>query len=224
MGYTRFLSALADPWIAYQGAVDTAVAALVGRSALYSFSIEPSLIVQTKDVTSDIQAGIGSEWRGVLADSTLERILRDEGHAVPDPIFDIEHLDPAVLYRPRPKSWTAALPTRAAAPPAALTSAPPLVKSKWSAQHRPGAGEVEKSRSVLGAARKVGATMGGVPLSEASSAGLFDPPVDSEAVVSEREGHEMIRMIKEVRTGVGARVEPSAVKEDVGGGRTSGGR
>ena len=78
MGYTRFLSALADPWIAYQGAVDTAVAALVGRSALYSFSIEPSLIVQTKDVTSDIQAGIGSEWRGVLADSTLERILRDE--------------------------------------------------------------------------------------------------------------------------------------------------
>lgn len=211
-GYARFLSALADPWIAYQGAVDTAVAALVGRSALYSFSIEPSLIVQTKDVTSDIQTGIGSEWRGVLADSTLERILRDEGQEISEPVFDIDHLDPAVMYRPRPKSWTAALPTRGAAPPLAIPSPPPLAKSKWSPQHLVGVEGVGKSRTALAAARKAEVTTGGLPLDESSPGGSLGPPVVEEIVVPVKEVPESKKMVKEVR--IGGKVAASMAEED----------
>ncbi|GAA5872040.1 hypothetical protein JCM3774_006589 [Rhodotorula dairenensis] len=44
-----------------------------------SFSVVPPLIVQRKDGPSDLQSGTGSRWRGLLRDSTVERIKRDEG-------------------------------------------------------------------------------------------------------------------------------------------------
>lgn len=43
-----------------------------------SFSVVPPLIVQRKDGPSDLQSGTGSRWRGLLRDSTVERIRRDE--------------------------------------------------------------------------------------------------------------------------------------------------
>lgn len=124
-GALKVFSKMSDPWVAAQGAVDVGMPSLISRKAINSyvrhdrsfsrhissscaflrprssFSVEPSIIIQTKDVPSDLQLGIGSEWRGVLADSTMERIWRDDGLEVPAPVFDAAHLDPAVMYRGR---------------------------------------------------------------------------------------------------------------------------
>ncbi|KAJ8291802.1 hypothetical protein OF846_005048 [Rhodotorula toruloides] len=84
-GATHLRRVLSDPWTAYQTAIDTAYAALIMRGGLNSFSVEPPLIVQAKTLASDVHPGLGSKWRGRLADSTLERIMRDEGLDVPEP-------------------------------------------------------------------------------------------------------------------------------------------
>lgn len=84
-GAAHLRRVLSDPWTAYQTAIDTAYAALIMRGGLNSFSVEPPLIVQAKTLASDVHPGLGSKWRGRLADSTLERILRDEGLDVLEP-------------------------------------------------------------------------------------------------------------------------------------------
>ncbi|ORY87454.1 hypothetical protein BCR35DRAFT_338770 [Leucosporidium creatinivorum] len=109
LGASSLHAALSDPWLAYQAPIDVALAALVARESLNSFSLQPPLIIQSKDLFFDISPGItskkgtsreaggGNVYGGQLADSTWERILRDEGHRVLDPVFNPN--DPAVNYR-----------------------------------------------------------------------------------------------------------------------------
>ncbi|GAA5865052.1 hypothetical protein JCM8547_007695 [Rhodosporidiobolus lusitaniae] len=98
-GASRVLSLLLNPWTAYQTAVDTAVPSFISFGALNSFSVEPPLIIQRKDGPSDIQAGIGSKWRGLLMDSTIERIRRANGEEVWEDVYDENALDPATVFR-----------------------------------------------------------------------------------------------------------------------------
>lgn len=65
-----------------------------------AFSMEPPVIIQSKELSSDIQEGIGSTWRGLLADSTWDRILRDEGQYVKQLNWDDIKSDPAIKPRP----------------------------------------------------------------------------------------------------------------------------
>lgn len=61
------------------------------------YSIDPPLVIQAKDLDSDIQPGKGSKWRGRLADSTLDRIWRDQGKQVQQVPWEVEwETDPAV--------------------------------------------------------------------------------------------------------------------------------
>ena len=75
---------MSEPWSAYQAPVDNAIPTLMKTGDLtQAFSVDPPLIIQSKDSPSDIQPGTGSSWRGLLSDSTLDRIWRDEGKEVP---------------------------------------------------------------------------------------------------------------------------------------------
>lgn len=65
-----------------------------------AYSMEPPVIIQSKELASDIQDGLGSNWRGLLADSTWDRILRDEGHDVKQLTYDDTKYDPAIKARP----------------------------------------------------------------------------------------------------------------------------
>lgn len=56
-------------------------------------------MIQRKDGPSDIQAGIGSKWRGLLMDSTVDRIRRADGEKVVEPAYDEANLDPATVFR-----------------------------------------------------------------------------------------------------------------------------
>ncbi|GAA5989023.1 hypothetical protein JCM10908_006274 [Rhodotorula pacifica] len=105
-GAHRLLQAMLDPWSAFSTAVDLVIPSLLhiqarhpglrraaasatkkenekeetggGGELIKSFSITPPLIVQRKDGPSDLQKGNGSRWRGLLRDSTVRRIRRDE--------------------------------------------------------------------------------------------------------------------------------------------------
>lgn len=98
-GAERALSLLLNPWTAYQTAVDTAVPSFISFKLLDSFSVDPPLIIQRKDGPSDIQQGIGSKWRGLLMDSTVERIRRAEGLEIWEDTYDEDNLDPATIFR-----------------------------------------------------------------------------------------------------------------------------
>ncbi|GAA5909705.1 uncharacterized protein JCM6883_004606 [Sporobolomyces salmoneus] len=98
-GARRLLNLLLNPWTAYQTAVDTALPSFIQFELLKSFSIEPPLIIQRKDGPSDIQKGIGSKWRGLLMDSTVERIRKYKGEEVWEDVFDPKALDPATVFR-----------------------------------------------------------------------------------------------------------------------------
>ncbi|KWU43897.1 hypothetical protein RHOSPDRAFT_6876, partial [Rhodotorula sp. JG-1b] len=98
-GASHLLSLLSNPWSAYQTAVDTAVPSFIHFDLLNSFSVEPPLVIQRKDGPSDIQLGTGSKWRGLLMDSTADRIRRAEGKEVVEPVYDEANLDPATVFR-----------------------------------------------------------------------------------------------------------------------------
>ncbi|SDA02940.1 BZ3500_MvSof-1268-A1-R1_Chr11-1g03228 [Microbotryum saponariae] len=98
-GVKRVLSLLNNPWTAYQTAVDTAVPSFIFFRLLTSFSVEPPIITQRKDGPSDIQEGVGSVWKGLLMDSTVERIARSKGEEWPEEVYDEDNLDPATVYR-----------------------------------------------------------------------------------------------------------------------------
>lgn len=93
-GASTLLSYLLSPWSAYSTAVDIMIPTLLHIQStplftpshssppeplLRSWTITPPLIVQRKDGPSDLQKGNGSKWRGVLRDSTVERVQRDRG-------------------------------------------------------------------------------------------------------------------------------------------------
>jgi len=67
---------------------------------IQAFSMEPTVIIQSKELSSDIQTGLGSNWRGLLSDSTWDRILRDEGHDVKQLTYEETKYDPAIKARP----------------------------------------------------------------------------------------------------------------------------
>ncbi|GAA5988999.1 hypothetical protein JCM10908_006263 [Rhodotorula pacifica] len=98
-GASHVLSLLSDPWSAYQTAIDTAVPSFIQFGLLDSFSVEPPLVIQRKEGASDIQAGVGSKWRGLLMDSTVDRIRRAEGKEVIEPVYDEANLDSATVFR-----------------------------------------------------------------------------------------------------------------------------
>lgn len=98
-GAEHLLSLLNSPWSAYSTAVDVAVPSFIHDRLLRAFSVEPPLIIQRKDGPSDLQGGNGSKWRGLLRDSTFDRIWKDEGHLVVEDVWDPKHLDPATTFR-----------------------------------------------------------------------------------------------------------------------------
>ncbi|BGP00693.1 hypothetical protein RTBOTA2_004952 [Rhodotorula toruloides] len=98
-GASHALSLLLNPWTAYQTAVDTAFPSFISFNLLNSFSVDPPLIIQRKDGPSDIQQGVGSKWRGLLMDSTVERIRRAKGLEVWEDMYDENNLDPATVFR-----------------------------------------------------------------------------------------------------------------------------
>ncbi|KAL7337212.1 hypothetical protein BJY59DRAFT_704659 [Rhodotorula toruloides] len=98
-GASHALSLLLNPWTAYQTAVDTAFPSFISFKLLNSFSVDPPFIIQRKDGPSDIQQGVGSKWRGLLMDSTVERIRRAKGLEVWEDMYDENNLDPATVFR-----------------------------------------------------------------------------------------------------------------------------
>ncbi|KEI41399.1 uncharacterized protein L969DRAFT_85170 [Mixia osmundae IAM 14324] len=100
-GRDRLLRQMSDPWLAYQLPVDTAVSTFIRAGALEAYSIEPPIIIQSKDTPSDIQPGLGSPWSGLLQDSTIERIWRHDGLIVPRHNESVMQRDPATRLRVR---------------------------------------------------------------------------------------------------------------------------
>ena len=98
-GASHLLSLLSNPWSAYQTAVDPPVPSFIHFGLVNSFSVEPPLVIQRKDGPSDIQVGTGSKWRGLLMDSTADRIRSAEGKEVVEPVYDEANLDPATVFR-----------------------------------------------------------------------------------------------------------------------------
>ncbi|KAK4046730.1 hypothetical protein OIV83_005835 [Microbotryomycetes sp. JL201] len=100
-GAQRIFAHLLDPWKAFMLAVDAAVPTLIKFGQVRAFSVQPPLIIQRKDGPSDLQGGNGSSWKGVLRDSTVDRIRIDEGEDVVAEVWkqDAELIDPATLFR-----------------------------------------------------------------------------------------------------------------------------
>ncbi|KZT61847.1 hypothetical protein CALCODRAFT_427186 [Calocera cornea HHB12733] len=73
-GAYRLVRHLRAPAFAYSRPLDQAYAYLIQRKRIKAFSFHPSIVIQTKDMASDIFPGNGSSWRESLADSTMERI------------------------------------------------------------------------------------------------------------------------------------------------------
>ncbi|KNZ49388.1 hypothetical protein VP01_504g6 [Puccinia sorghi] len=98
-GSKKLLELYNDPWTSFQTPVDTCIPTFI-KLGLNSFSIEPTIINQSKVLRSDIQSGKGSSWKGLLVDSVAERILRSEGKTVdstwPNDVLDGKpRIDPA---------------------------------------------------------------------------------------------------------------------------------
>ncbi|KDQ17567.1 hypothetical protein BOTBODRAFT_29737 [Botryobasidium botryosum FD-172 SS1] len=70
-GARRLVQYLRTPSFAYSRALDQAIVHLIHTDHIKSFSVYPSVVIQTKDVASDILSGNGSNWRDTLMDSAL---------------------------------------------------------------------------------------------------------------------------------------------------------
>ncbi len=98
-GARKLFGALQNPWSAFASAVDLAVPTFIDAHELNSFSLQPPLIIQRKDGPSDLQKGQGSKWRGLLRDSTVERIAQAEGVDYPTRTLEQSLEDPANQLR-----------------------------------------------------------------------------------------------------------------------------
>lgn len=152
-GAQHLLELFSDPWRTYQTPVDTfmpfltrydpppppgqkpknlkAIEKLDPPMYIQAFSMEPAVIIQSKELSSDIQTGLGSNWRGLLADSTWDRILRDEGHDVKQLTYDETKYDPAIKARPW-GDWGKQKPAAAAKHPDETVETP---KSPFEPEH-----------------------------------------------------------------------------------------
>ncbi|QRV76825.1 glycosyltransferase family 25 protein [Ceratobasidium sp. AG-Ba] len=76
-GAGRILDFLQRPYMAYSRPVDAAILELIRSKELNAYSVYPSVIIQTKDTSSDIFPGNGSRWRDVLQNSALGLVDKD---------------------------------------------------------------------------------------------------------------------------------------------------
>lgn len=95
-GVSTILPYTRDPWTAFQAPIDVLIPTLLLYRPLNAYSVDPPLIIQAKELESDIQPGIGSKWRGQLGDSTLNRLWRSDGKEPPRLSWEAEWKDPAV--------------------------------------------------------------------------------------------------------------------------------
>lgn len=77
-GVNKLFPLLSDPWVAYQTPIDTAMPNLIRTKRVTSFSLQPPLVIQGKELKSDLRDDDDDTWRGVLMDSTEERVWREE--------------------------------------------------------------------------------------------------------------------------------------------------
>lgn len=76
-GARKALNFMRHPGLAYMHAGDNLIRHLVETQTLESYSITPSLVIQTRDNPSDLVSGSnGTAWRETLQDSALARIPR----------------------------------------------------------------------------------------------------------------------------------------------------
>lgn len=70
-GARRLLLYLRYPPFAYSRAVDQAISWLIETGKINSYTVVPSLVIQTKEDKSDISPGTGGGWPERLADGIL---------------------------------------------------------------------------------------------------------------------------------------------------------
>ncbi|KAH9813353.1 hypothetical protein DFH28DRAFT_1222655 [Melampsora americana] len=70
-GARRLLRHLRSPAFAYSRSFDKAILHLILTERIKAFSFYPSIVVQTKDLISDIAGGNGSSWKDSLENSAL---------------------------------------------------------------------------------------------------------------------------------------------------------
>lgn len=68
------LNMMRQPGFAYTHAAENLMRHLIETQAIESYSITPSLVMQTRDSPSDLVDGTGSTWKESLQDSTLDRV------------------------------------------------------------------------------------------------------------------------------------------------------
>ncbi|KAK4049216.1 hypothetical protein OIO90_005505 [Microbotryomycetes sp. JL221] len=101
-GAQRIFKHLLDPWRAFMLAVDAAMPSLIKFKQIQAMSVQPPLIIQRKDGPSDLQIGTnGSRWKGILRDSTVDRIRLDQGLQIVPEVWQPNQdlADPATLFR-----------------------------------------------------------------------------------------------------------------------------
>ena len=151
-----------------------------GLSFLHAYSMEPAIIIQAKELSSDIQDGVGSNWRGLLADSTWDRILRDEGHEVKQLTWEDIRDDPAIRARPW-YDWKKP-PKQAAAP-------------EQESSHADASGEASADDAASRAAEAAAASEEAVRLAKAQAReSAMARPVDA----AEREQEELLRNLPKI--------------------------
>lgn len=97
-GARRLLELVDDPWTAYQSAIDLLVARRIKEGRIKAFVIEPPLVIQSKRFDSALQPGKGNAWRGLLMDSTMDRILRGAGQIPEDLTWQTTQSDPCIWH------------------------------------------------------------------------------------------------------------------------------
>ncbi|KAI7947978.1 hypothetical protein MJO28_009886 [Puccinia striiformis f. sp. tritici] len=101
LGSKKLVELYSDPWTSFQTPVDTCIPTFI-KLGLNSFSVEPTIINQSKVLESDIQSGKGSNWKGLLVDSVAQRILKSEGKTMNESLNQNDsksNPDPATLFR-----------------------------------------------------------------------------------------------------------------------------
>lgn len=90
------LEVVGSPWTVYNTAVDIAMMRAIQDHKIKGFVIEPPLIIQSKSSPSSVQNDPVVTWRGLLMDSTLDRIWRDEGLNVQPITWEETQHDPSI--------------------------------------------------------------------------------------------------------------------------------
>ena len=71
------------PPFAYSRGIDQAYAWLIESGRIKSFSVVPSIIVQRKVSSSDIEAGTGSSWKDSLVHGVFDMKINESSNVLP---------------------------------------------------------------------------------------------------------------------------------------------